>query len=287
MKFTVGAVLTFLYFVGLVSSAWAQDPLESIDTAGFSATQKKVLANILQSQNCTCGCNWTITKCRNDDPKCGISRQLVNLVIKDLKSGQSQQQIIADLKKRATEPPPVLDDPVKLNIQGDPSVGPENARVTIVEFSDFQCPFCSAAVLQAKMILERHPADVRLVFKQFPLEDHSQAFLAAEASLAAHAQGKFWPPCTISVYANYRSISAQNILVWAKQLGLDMKRFIDDVDSGKYKQAVENEVKQGDVAGVQGTPSFFFNGRRYSGAFQADAVEHLLQTEFKLPPAKM
>jgi len=75
-----------------------------------------------------------------------------------------------------------------------------------------------------------------------------------------------------------------HLRVLAKEIGLDVKRFIAEVDAGKYKEAVENEVKQGEVAGVQGTPSFFFNGRRYSGAFQADAVAQLLQTEFKIAP---
>ena len=274
MKLTVVAV-----FAIFCCSALAQDPLESIDTSGMSAIQKKVLTNVLETENCTCGCNWTITKCRHDDPKCGVSRALVNLIIKDLKAGQNQQQIVADLKKHASDPPPVLDEPVTINIQGDPSLGPDNARVTIVEFSDFQCPFCAAAVVQARMILAKYPNDVRLVFKQFPLDDHSQAFLAAEAAVAAHAQGKFWQMHD-KLYANYRSISAANILIWAREMGLDMKRFVDEVDSGKYKQMVLNEVKQGENAGVQGTPSFFFNGRRYSGAFQADAVAQVLQQEF-------
>ncbi len=180
-------------------------------------------------------------------------------------------------------PPPVLDDPVTLNIQGDPSVGPDNARVTIVEFSDFQCPFCAAAVQQARIILQKYPKDVRLVFKQFPLDDHSQAFLAAEAAVAAHAQGKFWQMHD-KLYDNYRIISAKNILIWAQEIGLDTKRFVQEIDSGKYKSAIENEEKQGEDAGVQGTPTFFFNGRRYSGAFQADMIADLLQKEFKVPP---
>ena len=84
------------------------------------------------------------------------------------------------------------------------------------------------------------------------------------------APGKFWVRCTTKLYGNYRSITPANHRVaWGKDIGLDMKKFIAEVDGGKYKQAVENEVAQGEVAGVQGTPSFFFNGRRYSGAFQA------------------
>jgi protein-disulfide isomerase len=121
------------------------------------------------------------------------------------------------------------------------------------------------------------------VYKQFPLDNHSQAFLAAQAAVAAHAQGKFWQMHD-KLYANYRSITPQTIVAWAKEIGLDMKKFIAEVDDGKYKEAVENEVKQGEIAGVQGTPSFFFNGRRYSGAFQADAVAQLLQSEFKITP---
>ena len=274
------AAAAFAVFIG---SALAQNPLESLDLTGYSAAQKKILAQVLQSQNCTCGCNWTIAKCREDDPKCGYSRQLLNLIIKDLKAGNNETRIVADLKEHALKPPPVLDDPVSLNTQGDPSLGPENARVTIVEFSDFQCPYCAAAAQQARILLEKFPKDIRLVFKQFPLDDHSQAFLAAEASVAAHAQGKFWEMHN-KLYDNFRTISPQNILVWAKEIGLDMKRFVEDVDSGKYKQAVENEVKQGENAGVQGTPSFFFNGRRYSGAFQADTVAELLKSEFKVSP---
>jgi protein-disulfide isomerase len=278
MKLILAAA--FAVFAGL---ALAQNPLESLDMTGYSATQKRILAQVLQSQNCSCGCNWTIAKCREDDPKCGYSRQLLNLVIKDVKAGMDEKQIIADLKEHATAPPPVLDDPVTINIQGDPALGPENARVTIVEFSDFQCPFCAAAVVQARLLLEKFPKDVRLVFKQFPLDNHSQSYLAAQSAVAAHAQGKFWEMHD-KLYANYRLISPQAILTWAKEIGLDMKRFVEDVDSGKYKQAVESEVKQGEVAGVQGTPSFFFNGRRYSGAFQADAVAQLLQSEFKITP---
>jgi protein-disulfide isomerase len=276
-------VIAAAAYVVLIGCALAQNPLESLDTAGYSATQKKVLAQVLQTQNCTCGCNWSIAKCREDDPKCGVSRALLNLVIKDLKGGMDEKQIVADLKAHESDPPPVFDDPVTLNIQGDPVIGPENAKVTIVEFSDFQCPYCAAAAVQAKMVLEKFPNDVRLVFKQFPLDNHSQAFVAAEAAVAAHAQGKFWEMHNI-LYANYRTITPQNILVWAKTIGLDYKRLASEVDSGKYKEAVENEVKQGEIAGVQGTPSFFFNGRRYSGAFQADAIEQLLKSEFKITP---
>src|SRR5262249_39983405 len=161
-----------------------------------------------------CGCDLSLAKCRTDDPHCGVSRQLLNLVIKDLKAGKDQNQIVADLKEHASAPPPVLDDPVDINIQGDPVIGPANARITIVEFSGFQCPVCADAVTQARAILDKYPKDVRLVFKQFPLDYHTQSFLAAQAAVAAHAQGKFWEMHN-KLYANYKSISATNIVKWA------------------------------------------------------------------------
>ena len=111
-------------FAVFISSALAQNPLESLDLSGYTAAQKKTLASILQNQHCTCGCDWSIAKCREDDPKCSYSRQLLNMIIKDLKGGMNEQQIIADLKDHAMKPPPILEDAVTLNIQGDPVIGP-------------------------------------------------------------------------------------------------------------------------------------------------------------------
>src|ERR1700739_4461289 len=95
----------------LVLSASAQEGvLESIDTTGFSPIQKQTLVKILETEKCSCGCDWTLTKCRHDDPRCGVSRALLNLVIKDLKAGKNEKIILADLKEHR-ENPPVLDDP--------------------------------------------------------------------------------------------------------------------------------------------------------------------------------
>src|ERR1700722_16469739 len=121
----------------LLSASAQEGVLESIDTTGFSKVQKQLLVKILENEKCSCGCDWTLTKCRHDDPKCGVSRALLNLAIKDLKAGKNEKLILADLKEHR-ENTPVLDDQVAINVQGDPVIGPENARVTIVEFSDFQ-----------------------------------------------------------------------------------------------------------------------------------------------------
>jgi protein-disulfide isomerase len=128
--------------------------------------------------------------------------------------------------------------------------------------------------------MAKHPADIRLVFKQFPLDTHSQAELAAEAALAAHAQGKFWAMHD-KLYANFRDLSPEQINQWAKEAGLDLVRFAMDLKSGKYKIVVQKEVGEGVEAGVQGTPTIFVNGKRYNGPVETAALEQVLQAELK------
>jgi len=116
------------------------------------------------------------------------------------------------------------------------------------------------------------------VFKEFPLDTHSQAGLAAEAALAAHAQGKFWPMHD-KMYANFRDLSQKNIFKWAEEIGLDVVRFTADLNSGKYKAAVEKDMNDGLQAGVAGTPTIFVNGKRYNGSLETAAVEQVLKLE--------
>src|SRR6185295_1890367 len=201
-----------------------------------------------------------VAECRIKDPKCGRSRSLATMAARELHEGKTADVVRADLARRMDEAPPLLEEPVAISIAGAPAKGPANAKITLVEFSDFQCPYCAAAITRIDAALARHPSDLRLVFKQFPLDIHSQAALAAEAALAAHAQGKFWPMHD-KLYANFRQISQENILKWAAELGIDLAPFTADLKSGKYKATVEKEVAQGEQAGVMGTPTIFINGK--------------------------
>lgn len=125
-----------------------------------------------------------------------------------------------------------------------------------------------------------YPNDIRLVFKQFPLDTHSQAELAAQASLAAHAQGKFWP-LHDKMFANSRAINKTNILTWAKELGLDVNRFSAELESGKYRRQVEQDLDEGRAAGVSGTPTFFINGKQFRAQIEPDLLKPVLDEELK------
>jgi protein-disulfide isomerase len=153
---------------------------------------------------------------------------------------------------------------VKL-MPGDAIKGNPNAPVTIFEFSDFQCPFCSRVNPTIKKIFETYGEKVRVVFKHSPLPFHKDAPLASEASLAAGAQGKFWEMHDL-LFANQRKLKRADLDGYAAKLGLNMAQFGADLDSRKYKAQVDADLAQAKSIGVRGTPNFFVNGKKLTGA---------------------
>ncbi|MDQ2946481.1 MAG: thioredoxin domain-containing protein [Acidobacteriota bacterium] len=269
----------------------AQEPwttsttLPSVDFTGLSAPQKQKALQMLREQSCPCGCGLKVAECRFKDPGCGFSTGLASIVTKGLKDGKSVEEIAklesASRWGHAPEPPKLLEDPVAISLAGAPSQGPMDARITLVEFSDFECPYCSQAANEVRAVLQAYPKDIRLVYKQFPLTTHPHANLAAVASLAALNQNKFWPMHD-KLFGNFRKLSRDNFLTWAQELGLDMPRFTADLASPKLKTVVENDVKAGEAAGVNGTPSFFINGKHYNGSFSLAALKPIFEAELGL-----
>lgn len=251
-----------------------------VDWHNIKGARKDAAMKFIRTEKCTCGCNMAIAECRMKDPGCSYSKKEASVAMKGFAAGESTDGVRADVKKAAGEPPPVLEDPVKISIAGDPSKGPDNARVTIVEFSDFQCPFCSKAVAEANAIVRQFPKDVKLVFKQFPLDFHAQAEFAAEAALAAQAQGKFWEMHD-KMYAGFPDLRVSTILRYAREIGLDMNRFTSELDSHKYRARVQSEEKEGENDGVGGTPTFFINGQKYNGLFDVADVAPIIRKELK------
>lgn len=245
--------------------------------------QRTALLAALREADCPCGCPMKIAQCRVEDPGCGQSQTLATLALKEAAAGKPAAGIrkaLAEspLVKAAAQRDRILLDPVPLPTQGAPSKGPANARVTIVEFSDFQCPFCVKAVGELNAVLKAFPNDVRLVYKQFPLDTHSQAALAARASLAAHEQGKFWE-LHDRMYAESQAIERRTIINWAKALGLDMPRFLKKLDDPTVQATVRREFEEGSQAGVSATPTIFLNGRKYQGPIEVRLLTPLITAE--------
>ncbi len=174
---------------------------------------------------------------------------------------------------------------VSIDTEGAPSYGPDNAPVTIVKFSEFECPACSRVGAPLKRVVRHYDGRVRLVFKNFPLPRHRDAALAAEAGLAAHAQGRFWDMHDV-MFQNRAALGRGDLERYAGMLGLDMRAFKNALDRRRYRAQVAEDIAAGRAAGVRGTPTVFVNGRRYNsqmGGFSADAIiqaidEHILRT---------
>ncbi len=257
--------------------------LAGVDFTGLTAAKKTVALNALRKQECSCGCEMKVAECRVKDPNCSFSRGLASVTVGAIKAGKTETDAIAESKasKFGSRPAPkLLDDPVPIPTLGSPVMGAANARITLVEFSDFQCPYCSKAVAQINATLKAYPNDLKLIFKQYPLDSHPQASISAAASLAAHAQGKFWPMHDV-MFANRQKLSRQSILGWAKDIGLDMKRFTADLDSEAIRKAVLRDQADGDKAGVEGTPTVFLNGQKYNGDLAPDAIKSVIDGELK------
>lgn len=257
--------------------------LADVDFTGLTPAKKTSALHALRNFDCTCGCDMKVAECRVKDPSCSYSRGLSAMIVDSMRKGKSESDAVAEAKASKlghVAEAKLLNDPVPIPTLGSPTMGPANARIVLVEFSDFQCPYCVKAVEKINAVLKAYPNDVRLIFKQYPLESHPQASISAAAALAAHNQGKFWQMHDV-LFANRTQLSRQNILAWAGKLGLDMKRFTADLDSDAIKKAVIRDTQDGDKAGVEGTPTVFIDGQRYNGELALDAIKPVIDGELK------
>lgn len=188
-------------------------------------------------------------------------------------------------KKQAEQAgPPAPTEPVDVSIDDDPMEGDKKAPVTIVEFSDFECPFCGRFVQGTYPQIVSEYIDkgkVRLVFRDFPLGFHQFAKTAALAANCAREQGgdEMYFKYHDKVFGNQQELSVENLKEWAKDLGVDASKFNSCLDSKKYEAEVDNDYNQGQTYGVSGTPAFFINGRLLSGAQPFSAFKTLIDEE--------
>jgi protein-disulfide isomerase len=165
-----------------------------------------------------------------------------------------------------------------IEIGDAPAMGPEDASVVIVEFADFQCPFCGDEEAVVQRVLADYEGRVRLVFKQLALPFHAHARLAAEASLAAHAQGQFWPYHDL-LFRHQDALRRSDLEQYASDLGLDQELFRAALDDHTYAASVDADYAEALAFGVPGTPCFFVNGRMGMGTLDYLAFASVIDEE--------
>ncbi len=172
-------------------------------------------------------------------------------------------------------------EPVRVEVAATgPATGSATAPVTIVEFSDFQCPFCSRLIPTLDQVKKKYGDKVRIVFRQFPLPMHNNAQKAAEAALCANDQGKFWQ-LHDAMFSNQAALGVDQLKAKAVELGMKADDFNKCLDSGAKVAIVEADKKAGSEAGVQGTPAMFVNGRFLNGAVPLENVTSVIDDELR------
>jgi predicted DsbA family dithiol-disulfide isomerase len=217
----------------------------------------------------------------NKDRIAGRSYETISMQIRDYLVGTKTHHVREAFMSKFEDDVDYFVGPYRANIEteGFPALGPADAPITLVEFSDFECPYCGQFVSTLKQVSAEYGDRVRIVFRQFPLSIHPSAPKAAEASLCAHDQGKFWEMHD-SMFANQRSLDVRSLKERAGQLGLDQKAFDECLDSGKHEAQVNADTIAGTIAGVTGTPSLFVNGiPTPSGAQPFEAVKAFIEDE--------
>jgi protein-disulfide isomerase len=188
-----------------------------------------------------------------------------------------QQEAMKEEEQRAqAEVENQFKNPVKIDLGKAAVTGPAGAKITIVEFSDFQCPFCRRGHDTMHEVLKMYPNDVKVAFKHKPLPMHPEAEPAARASFAAQQQGKFWEMAD-ELFTNQDKLGGAYYEEAAKKIGLDVAKFKADMASPAAAELVKADAALADTLGVQGTPNFFVNGVAVRGAYPADHFKKLIE----------
>jgi protein-disulfide isomerase len=257
---------------------------------GLSPAQKAAALQALNERDCECGCGMgRLANCVLKDPNCPRSPKIAKQVVELAKQGKPLADLLAYIdaenpKKAAAAAPAAPEAPAGAKrvviAAHSPRKGVKNAKVTIVEFSDFQCPFCSRVGPTMKEILEKYAKDVQLVFVNQPLPFHENARPAARAFMAAHRQNKAWEMHD-KMFANQQNLGAADLERYAKEVGLNLAKWKKDMADPALDKEIADDQALATSVGANGTPGFFLNGREISGAQPFASFQAVIDEEIK------
>lgn len=253
----VSLVLSAFVMTGCGASSSSTPDKSPVDVSELSTRERATYERLVDESLAPCPTEAvTLDVCLNEKRACKACSSAANFLLERVKAGFDKPTIRKSYEHRFfAEPKPI--DP------GDsPSLGPTNAPVTIVIWSDFECPHCKHIVPIVEKIQEAHAQDVRLVHKFYPLPRHTNAKIAARAAFAAKLQGKYWELERL-LFENQQNLGEQTILEFASSLGLNMDRVKADMQSDAAEAAIKRDMDEADKLGLSGTPFVLINGREF------------------------
>jgi protein-disulfide isomerase len=259
-----------------------EEALLELEAASQGVTQAKMLeqvyADVSQPSDADIDAFYESRKSRINKPKEEVTVQIRNYLLQQSRQN-SRNYFLKSLRERYEVQSYM--EPIRMQISAvGPAAGPADAPVTIVEFSDFQCPYCQRIAPTIDQVKANYGDKVRVVFRQFPLPIHKDAQKAAEASLCAEDEGKFWQMHD-AMFANIRALGVADLKKTAGGLELNQESFDQCLDSGKYASQVAQDAREGRAAGVSGTPAMFINGRFVSGAVPYEKIASMIEDELQ------
>jgi len=232
-----------------------------------------VFFRVVRSESSACGKGESLLDSAKHDGACRASFYALRYVARLVDSGYTDSEIAEKLVKRfRSGRHPHID------VSGAPVKGNPSARVTVVEFVDYECPHCRHAQELLHRLVEEYPDDAKVYYKHYPLTSHPNSRLAAEAAVAAHKQGKFWP-YNEGVWAVSANLGPALLEKIAKEVGLDMARWRADKDSDAVRERVQDDKSDGDGLGLQGTPTIYINGRKYDDPLESSSLKDWIDEE--------
>lgn len=240
----------------------AQERVESIpqvDLADLTGAEKRVFADLTNDLLSPCGEPVSVARCATDtSSRCNqcvpAARYLAHLVTEGYERAEIETHFNARYGRETK---------YELRVDGLPIRGAPMATVMIVEFSDFECPYCGAAAPLLERTMREFDGRVKLVFKNYPLDQHVRAMPAARAAVAAGKQGKFWEMHDL-LFANQQALEDEDFERYAVQLGMDVERFKADMASPDTQARIDADKAEGRRVHVEGTPTLFINGRLFT-----------------------
>jgi len=242
----------------------AIEDLEAIDTSVLTDGEKRNWVRLINDQLSPCGEPISVARCVQEERSCDQCIPAATYIGRLVAEGHDRSEIRDHYRNRYDEDRfhtiDVEDAPIRGALMG--------ADVTIVEFSDFECPFCRQAHPILGRVAREHSDRVAFAFKHYPLSMHEHARAASRATIAAHRQGKFWEMHDL-VFENQHSLAPSDLVEYATRLGLDMERFHADMESEETEALIERNRAEGRDLGVDGTPRIFVNGRPFTEPIEA------------------
>ena len=247
--------------------------IPGLDVADLSASEREAFWSLANEELSTCGDPVSLAVCARDHRPCRTCVPALRFLSRMVRDGRSRDDASEQLRLRygAT-------NAATVNTTGAPALGPESAPVTLVEFSDYECPHCAHAIPIIRQVEHDFPGRLRVVHMNFPLSGHTHALAAARAGLAAGRQGKFWEMHDL-LFANQRSLEPADIDRLARQLGLDLARFHSDAASAEVEAAIQATRHEGERLEISGTPTIYINGRRYELPVERAMLRDWIQEE--------